>query len=66
MASHLINSFTRLFPNLAFHAILEPSTSKVDPINVPLSTENRSDTPYEVVSYDRSKNMDPAKHALTM
>lgn len=63
MASNtVLNPFARLFTNYGFHlAILESSTAQDDPIKVSLSTENGTNTPYEVVSYDRSRDYGSSK-----
>jgi hypothetical protein len=57
-----VNPFSRLFNYYGFHlANLEPSASQDDPIRVSLSTQNRTDTPYEVISYDRSRDYGSSK-----
>ncbi|KAF2432368.1 hypothetical protein EJ08DRAFT_695479 [Tothia fuscella] len=51
------NPFSAVFSHYNFHlAVLEPSPSETDTIQVSLSNTNRTDVSYECISYDRSQD----------
>jgi hypothetical protein len=59
------NPFSAIFNHYQFPlAVLKPNASSIEPISVSLRGQNRTDIPYDCISYDRSKEFASSKILL--